>query len=630
MSNYKTPSALAYLFPYYLAPLLLVVDLGLRSRVIARFSGQEWLLYLASFLFLNEALFIVASWKMSRSRCWRLARLGKSVFILVLLLLSAIAYTAFKYFGMIPNTGMLDYVGKEPASLWSMVSGSIGMKHLFLTAGLVAVSWIIPMIRTPFQTACVPAAARYTLMLFSLGVLFWTARDFDQCTIPITQMIIDGSLAAASRLATSETTAEAEPTVLEDEQLRIESQNTDSNILLIINESVRRTGLSIYNDSLETTPALAAFRDRHPGEFYQFRWGRTNSTMTWLSVPSILNGISPVAETGQWRRAPFLWDYARAAGYHTLLVSGSCYRWGNWEQHLLRPPGPDFVYTECQHITSSNRVDSQSLPHQMGIPDDRIFIDRVISHLDSLRGSNKNFCGVLHLYGPHYPYWHLVTDRLVKDASMFGNYLNSIYQQDKALSRLWAYLENNRLLERTVIMHTSDHGEAFGERGYYGHLLNFFEEDIGIPIWIYIPAAIQLSLGRNRITALSGNLDKNVSNLDILPTLLEIMASDSEHPALARLDGNSLFTEIDNTRKILITNYNKLQFRTMNQSYALVSDSLKYIYSLSNKRLHSSCYNSIRDPGEKNDLIKCHSVRPIPVAWDLLIDGEGLADSAGE
>lgn len=630
MSHKKLPSLVARVFPFYLAPLLLVVDLCLRGSSIARFSGVEWLLYLVSLLFLNEALFLLAPCKSSRKNWRRFARLGVSAILFGLLLLSTIAYAAFAYFNMIPNTGMLYYAGKEPSSIWSMISGSISHGHLILVASLLALSWLAPMIPAENQTTCVPTGSRRGLLMLSIGILFGTAKDFDQCSIPITQMIVDGSLAAAACLAAAETTAAAEPEVLEERQIPVESRKNVYNILLIINESVRRAGLSLYNDSLETTPNLADFKDRHPGEFFQFRWGRTNSTMTWLSVPSILNGISPIAETGRWRRAPFLWDYARAAGCHTFLISGSCYRWGNWEQYLLRPPGPDFVYTECQHIASLNRPDGQSLPHQMGLPDDRIFVDRMIRHLDSLGLSGKNFCGVLHLYGPHYPYWHLVTDRLVKDASMLGNYLNSIYQQDKALALLWEHLEKNRLLESTVIAQTSDHGEAFGERGYFGHLLNFFEEDIGIPIWIYIPTAIQLQIGKQRMAALSANCSKNISNLDILPTLLEFLERDRQHPALSPLDGRSLFTEIDNSRKILITNYNKLRFKTMNQSYALVSDSLKYIYLLSNKKLHSSCYNFRSDPGEINDLIKCHRVRPLPVAWDLLIDGDGLANSAGE
>ena len=44
------------------------------------------------------------------------------------------------------------------------------------------------------------------------------------------------------------------------------------------------------------------------------------------------------------------------------------------------------------------------------------------------------------------------------------------------------------LLENTTVIITSDHGEAFGDHGFFGHVYGVNLDEIGVPLVILSPA----------------------------------------------------------------------------------------------------------------------------------------------
>jgi arylsulfatase A-like enzyme len=60
---------------------------------------------------------------------------------------------------------------------------------------------------------------------------------------------------------------------------------------------------------------------------------------------------------------------------------------------------------------------------------------------------------------------------------------------DEQLGRLLHELRGQGLLENTVVIVTSDHGEAFGDHGRYGHLFSLHLEVTGVPLVILSPGA---------------------------------------------------------------------------------------------------------------------------------------------
>jgi arylsulfatase A-like enzyme len=60
---------------------------------------------------------------------------------------------------------------------------------------------------------------------------------------------------------------------------------------------------------------------------------------------------------------------------------------------------------------------------------------------------------------------------------------------DKELGRLLDQLQRGGLLDNTVVIITSDHGEAFGDHGHFGHGPGVYLEEVGVPLVILAPGA---------------------------------------------------------------------------------------------------------------------------------------------
>ncbi len=105
---------------------------------------------------------------------------------------------------------------------------------------------------------------------------------------------------------------------------------------------------------------------------------------------------------------------------------------------------------------------------------------------------------------------------------MKNRYLNACNHLDGQIGRILAYLEEQGLLDSTVVVITSDHGEEFLEKGHWGHNSSFSQEQIQSPLILWIPGEPPRQIGR--IT----------SHLDIPATILPLLgvtnpASDYSH-----------------------------------------------------------------------------------------------------
>jgi len=70
-----------------------------------------------------------------------------------------------------------------------------------------------------------------------------------------------------------------------------------------------------------------------------------------------------------------------------------------------------------------------------------------------------------------------------------NDYYNSLYFDDHLIGKLLAELEALGLMEQTVIVITTDHGEQFDDdgAGYWGHTSNFTRYQTQVPLVLYYP-----------------------------------------------------------------------------------------------------------------------------------------------
>ena len=70
-------------------------------------------------------------------------------------------------------------------------------------------------------------------------------------------------------------------------------------------------------------------------------------------------------------------------------------------------------------------------------------------------------------------------------------YDSAIAYLDEQLGELFNRLNENSLYDNTLIIIVSDHGEAFGEHGLYGHQNSLYRETLHVPLFIRYPAKIR-------------------------------------------------------------------------------------------------------------------------------------------
>jgi choline-sulfatase len=129
-------------------------------------------------------------------------------------------------------------------------------------------------------------------------------------------------------------------------------------------------------------------------------------------------------------------------------------------------------------------------------------------------------------------YYHLgrdqqtLTDEQVRNAR-HGYYAMISYIDDK-IGRIMNTLDQAELAEDTIVIFTSDHGDMMGERGmWYKH--TFFEWSARVPLIIRAPG----NKGSQRVS-------KVVSLVDLLPTVLDLVAGDRSWELADPVDGNSM------------------------------------------------------------------------------------------
>jgi lipoteichoic acid synthase len=179
----------------------------------------------------------------------------------------------------------------------------------------------------------------------------------------------------------------------------------------------------------------------------------------------------------------------------------------------------------------------------------------------------------------HHPYLAAEHhDYGVRDASL-NRYLNALHATDTLIGELFAWLQTTGLADRTLMIITGDHGEAFGEHGQLIHGGTVYNEEIQVPLLIVNPQLFPHAIFVDRV----------VRQIDIAPTLLGLLGL--EPPATWQ--GDNVLGKDPLPRAYLFAG-------TGNFTFGLVEGNFKYIYNVQRDR--SQLYDLATDPEEKKNL----------------------------
>jgi len=305
------------------------------------------------------------------------------------------------------------------------------------------------------------------------------------------------------------------------------------NVYVIIIESMREDFLRE-----EITPNLVRFQE----DCLVFEDSIAASNASHTSWFSLFSGQYPIYY-GMVYRDKRLWGSPamkslRKAGYEVNIFTSSFLGYHNFEKIAFGP------WYECMdNDRSTHSQQEKSRPER----------DRQVMRSLQKMGApgSQNTFNVAFLASSHHDYhWPKSFDPpFLPVADMWNYYLNleisseeleqiknryknSLYFTDQLIGTFLNDLKQSDRYQDSIILITSDHGEAFLEHGKLVHASELHREQINVPFLLKLPTS----------SSLSKTLDlgsRTATHTDFLPTLFDLL----ELPAEDGFDGRSLLSE---------------------------------------------------------------------------------------
>lgn len=292
----------------------------------------------------------------------------------------------------------------------------------------------------------------------------------------------------------------------------------DLNVVFVVIDTLRADHLGAYGYERPTSPNLSALADqgiRFEKVLAQSSWTKTSMASLWTGVQPLNHGLLRFDDALP-AEAHMPAEILKQAGYRTAAV----YRNGwvapnfgfdqGFDMYLRPRPGRARSQAQSNHPAG---------PVLEGTDED--VLESAKAFLDAF--GREKFLLYVHLMDVHqYVYDH--------EAPAFGpdyldSYDQSIHWTDRVVAHLYGKLEELGVLDRTLVVVTSDHGEAFREHGFEGHARNLYTEVAHVPWIIGLPFRLPQA----------AVVEQPVMNVDVWPTLLELMGL----PPLENVDGRS-------------------------------------------------------------------------------------------
>ncbi|HZD52644.1 MAG TPA: sulfatase [Woeseiaceae bacterium] len=314
------------------------------------------------------------------------------------------------------------------------------------------------------------------------------------------------------------------------------------NVILILEDALRADHLSTLGHIRKTSPGKTRLASERGIVFLN---AHSQATKTRPSVASLMTSLLPTA-TGVWNFSAMLSDR-----YLTLaeLMRAQGYRTASFIQNGNAGP-----YAGAHQGFSFLR-NGRSVGHTT----EDLFGQRTIAWLEQNR--RQNVFVYLHAIDPHGPYdppppyddWYrnapaesLVGETPLEKAEQLDPdwaktpsaearrllYDGEILHNDAIIERFISELNERRLLEDTLLVFVSDHGEWLGERGRWEHHPPGNLPGIHVQMIVVYPKRFG---GPRRI-------EESVQLIDVMPTILELAGIDDSD---LLMQGDSLVSLIE-------------------------------------------------------------------------------------
>ena len=315
------------------------------------------------------------------------------------------------------------------------------------------------------------------------------------------------------------------------------------NVLVIVVDTLRADHLSAYGYARTTSPHL----DRIASEGVLFENAISPSSWTLPSHASLLTGRTVFAHgLGNVQRPPWSgWDHSALNGYPTLAeaLGAKGYATAGFSANgtFFTPQvglGRGFSHFEDYFYSTADRFARtlygreltriyfrrirKTIPASM-LGYGRRFIPRkraptvnseLLAWLDQ-RDPHRPFFAFLNYLDVHDPYGapQSYPSAPWGDATPLDRYDRGIRYADDFIGKLDEALSRRGLTQNTILIVTSDHGEALGEHGLQHHGASLYLDLVHVPLLIRYPGHIP---GGARVNAMAGNIAIPATVMDML------------------------------------------------------------------------------------------------------------------
>ncbi|MBI3181574.1 MAG: sulfatase [Myxococcales bacterium] len=337
------------------------------------------------------------------------------------------------------------------------------------------------------------------------------------------------------------------------------------NIVWIVIDALRPDHLGTYGYHRPTTPHL----DELAKESFVFLHAYANAPWTRPSTASMLTGLFPSQHRTQTDKSRLpaevrtIAEDLRTMGYATAAVVAN----GNGSSIAGLDRGFEHYVDPANHfkkLPAAEEVYAQALQWLGSRPKGRpffLFVFVVDPH-DPYRAPpeyEKRWLGEGAKPLRRTAHWEYQNDYPEPERrAMLSLYDAAIRYTDDQTGKFLAELEKLGLGESTSLLVTADHGDGFGEHGYYLHGHHHYDEIIRVPLLIRTPAWQG-----------AGHVFHLVQAVDLLPTLVTA-AGGRPRPGLGGRDIGAMLAEPADPARVALSEYNAFGIRRS----ALVS--LKY------------------------------------------------------
>ena len=377
------------------------------------------------------------------------------------------------------------------------------------------------------------------------------------------------------------------------------------NVLFVLTESVRAdTHCSTPVDDCPVSPAVnAAVPGRSP-----LRQLRSSSSTTAIELAVLWSGLQPVEPREALHTAPLLFEYARAAGIESAY----------WTSHHMMFANSRLFVQDLPTRFQCGATDLDPLADiDLGGRDD-LLTARVEKEIGQLR---EPFFAVVHYGNTHVPYrvdsadapfQPALPSKAPDDNEAYRNYYkNAVHLQDATIGDLLTFVRRSSFGDRTVVVFTSDHGEAFREHAQVGHTGSLYDEEIHVPGWIDAPPG---TLTDDERQALEAQGDRPVFHTDVTPTILDLMGLWDDEGVDAwrqHMVGSSLLRPGYDEVALAMTNCSGI-WGCAFQNWGVMQGSRKLVAREWDDAWR--CHDVLADPGERNDLGPAGCAELLPLA----------------